>query len=141
MDVPPAAAKARAIETGLARWTLGCLAIYFPAETYVSQPEGLWSPFYLVDLIGMLLLGFGARRSLAARPRSAPALLGFGYAWATSNGWRATSWRSLAVADGEPLTFAIWELWAVGFGTALGLVGCGVCLWLIARAEPSSPSE
>ena len=42
---------ARRIETILARFTLGFVAVYFPVETYASWRYGLLNPFYLVDLI------------------------------------------------------------------------------------------
>ena len=54
----------RAIETGLARFTLAALVVYFPMETWVSWPHGLWNPFYLVDFIAMVLMFWGARVSL-----------------------------------------------------------------------------
>lgn len=54
----------RRAETGLAWFTLGVLVIYFPVETWASLPHGLWSPFYIVDLIAMALLLWGAFRSL-----------------------------------------------------------------------------
>lgn len=65
----------RQVETGLAYFTLGALVVYFPVETYVSLPEGLWNPFYIVDLIAMVLMFWGALHSLRARPSRSPELL------------------------------------------------------------------
>jgi hypothetical protein len=64
----------RKIESGLAWFTLGALVIYFPVETWASLPQGLWNPFYIVDLIAMALLLWGALRSLKARPNPSPAV-------------------------------------------------------------------
>ena len=46
----------RQIETGIAKFTVGFLVIYIPIETWTSLPYGLLNPFYLVDVVAMVLL-------------------------------------------------------------------------------------
>lgn len=123
------------IESGLARFTLGALVIYVPVETWASLPDGLWNPFYLVDLIAMVLLFVGALRSLRLRPASAPGILCAGYAWEGANFWRATFGRLLDVLKGGSLTYGIGELWVVGAATIL-VLGCfAATLLLVTQAE------
>ena len=57
----------RKTETALAHFSIAVLVIYFPVETWVSLPYGLWNPFYLVDFIAMVLLLWGGVHSLRAR--------------------------------------------------------------------------
>jgi hypothetical protein len=130
----PATARLRKAETGLARFTLGGLLIYVPVETWTSWPGGLWNPFYLVDLIAMVLLFAGAVHSLRARPRPAPGVLCAAYAWTAANGWRATFGRVFEVLEGGELDYGTGELWAVGGGTALTLACLGLSLFLVVRA-------
>ena len=130
----------RKIETGLAWFTLGALVIYFPVETWASLPEGLWNPFYIVDLIAMILLFWGAMRSLRARPAASPAVLCAAYAWAGANGWRATFGRLFEVLNGDALTHGLAELWAVGIATAIGLVCFILSLYLVVRSTPRARS-
>ena len=84
----------------MAWFTLVVLVIYFPVETWASLPHGLWSPFYIVDLIAMALLLWGAVRSLRARPERSPAILCAAYAWTVANGWRATFGRMYELLEG-----------------------------------------
>lgn len=123
---------ARTLETGLANFTLGVLAIYFPLETFASWGE-LTHPFYLVDLIGMLLLLWGALRSRRARPAGAPGILAAGWAWVASNGWRAAFGRVEWLQAGNALDFGLAELCAVFCGLLLALVCLGVSLRLVAK--------
>lgn len=123
----------RKIETGLAWFTLGALVIYFPAETYISVPEGLWNPFYLVDLIAMILLFWGAIRSLRARPASSPGVLCAAYAWTAANGWRATFGRMFEILEGGNLDHGAAEMWAVAIATAVALVCLMLSLYLVVR--------
>jgi hypothetical protein len=125
----------RAVETGLARFTLLALVVYVPAETWVSWSRGLSSPFYLVDAIAMVLLGAGAWRSLRARPRRAPELLAAAYGWAASNGWRATFGRVGAVRAGEPLDHGIVELWVVAVASAIALGCLALSIVLVVRRD------
>jgi hypothetical protein len=125
----------RTIETTFAWFTLAATAIYIPVETWASLPYGLLNPFYLVDVIAMVLLVAGAIHSLRARPRSAPGILCAACAWAAANGWRATFGRLTEVWSGASLDFGIGELWAVGIATAVALVCLGVSLLLVVQAE------
>lgn len=120
----------RRIESGIAWLTLGALVIYVPGETYVSWLSGLHDPFYLVDLIAMILLGLGAVHSLRARPRCAPGLLCGAYGWASANGWRSTFWRIEELRAGGELEYGAMEAWVVGGVSAIALV-CFVALLVI----------
>ena len=125
----------RSIETGLAWFTLGALVVYFPVETWASWAEGLWNPFYLVDLIAMILLGWGAVRSLRARPESAPAVLCAAYAWSAANGWRATFGRMFELLEGGTLDHGAAEMCFVSIGTAIFLAGLVLSLYLVVRSR------
>jgi hypothetical protein len=124
-------------ETRLARATLVGLVFYFPVETWASWGHDYWllNPFYLIDLIAMLLLWHGANRSLRARPRSAPAALCAAYAWTAANGWRATWGRAFELRDGAPLDHGLVELWVVGGATVLSLICLAWSFYLTVRAE------
>ena len=126
----------RQVETGLAWFTLGALVIYVPVETWASLPEGLWNPFYLVDLIAMILLFWGVMRSLRARPASSPGVLCAAYAWSSANGWRATFGRLYEILRGGELDHGVVELWAVGIATTIGLLCLALSLFLVVRSSP-----
>ena len=127
----------RRVETILAQVTLVFLLVYVPAETYVSWSDSYWlfNPFYIVDLVAMVLLFFGAVRSLRARPRPAPGMLCGAFGWASANGWRATWDRAFELMDGGSLSYGTAELCVVGCATGCGLVCFALCLWLVARAD------
>lgn len=127
--------KLRNLETGLAWFTLAGTAVYVPVETWASLPHGLINPFYIVDLIAMVLLFVGAMRSLRARPDSAPGVLCAAFAWTAANGWRATFGRLFDVLNGDVIEHGIGELWAVGAATAIALFCLAVSLWLVVRSE------
>lgn len=125
--------SARRIETAIAILTFASLVIYVPGETWVSLPYGLWNPFYLVDLIAMILLFWGALHSWRARPRCAPALLCAAYGWAASNGWRSTAGRVYELVEGRELDYGIAELWVVGAASIIALICFALLLWLTWR--------
>ena len=127
--------RLRELETGLAYATLGLLVLYVPIETWASWPYGLLNPFYLVDVIAMVLLFVGAVSSLRARPRSAPGLLCAGIAWSAANGWRATFGRIVELGQGGSLDYGAAEMWTVSLATTLALICLGLALYLVARAE------
>jgi hypothetical protein len=138
--------RRRKTETALAYGTLGILVLYIPVETWVSLPNGLLNPFYLVDAIAMALLLWGALHSLRARPRPAPELLCVGVAWATANGWRATFGRLHEIQSGGTLEYGSAEMWTVGCATAIGVSALGLTLALVALnhrkgLEPSAESK
>jgi hypothetical protein len=125
----------RSIETALAWFTFAALSVYAPVETWTSLPHGLLSPFYLVDVIAMMLLFVGAVRSLRARPDPAPGLLCAGCAWTAANGWRATFDRVYEVSRGGVLPYGMAEVWAVGLATAVAIGCLMVAMLLVVQAE------
>ena len=127
----------RKTETGLAWFTLGALVVYYPVETYVSVPEGLWNPFYIVDLIAMALLFWGAMRSLRARPDRSPAVLCAAYAWSVANGWRATFGRMFELLEGGKLDYGAAEMCAIAIATAVGLACLALSFFLVVRSSPA----
>ena len=122
----------RRVETALAYLTLVLLLIYVPVETWVSLPDGLLDPYYLVDAIAMALLLWGALHSLKSRPRASPELLCVGAAWASANGWRATFDRLHAVEAGGTLQYGATEMWADSIATLIGILVLAVLLVLVA---------
>lgn len=124
--------NSRHVETAIAWFTLGGLVIYVPGETYVSWPQGLLHPYYLVDLIAMALLAWGAAHSLRARPQCASGLLCGAYGWAAANGWRATFWRLTELRAGGELEFGNSEAWVVGIASAIALALFAILLILTA---------
>lgn len=125
----------RRIETLIAIFTLCSLVVYFPVETLVSYSHGLLSPYYLIDLIAMILLCLGAVRSLRARPAASPWLQCAAYGWAAANGWRSTAARMDFVREGRELQYGVAELWIVAGATLIGLIGFGLLLWLVWAAD------
>jgi hypothetical protein len=123
------------LETLLACSTLALLTLYVPLETWASWEHGLLNPFYLIDVIAMVLLFSGAVRSLRARPRPAPGVLCAAIAWTAANGWRATFGRVLELQRGGSLEHGVAELWTVGAATAFALVCLAASLYLVAGAE------
>lgn len=137
------AERRRALETRLAHVTLGALVVFAPLETWATWTMsggagGLLSPFYLVDLIGMVLLLFGTLHSLVARPEPAPGVMCAAHAWMAANGWRATFGRVDELAQGGQLDFGAPELWVTAALTALACVCFTLSLFLTARATAVS---
>ena len=131
------ARRRRDSETRLARATLVALVFYFPIETWASWGHEYWllNPFYLIDLIAMGLLLYGATRSLRARPRPAPGALCAAYGWTAANGWRATWGRAFELRDGGHLDHGLVELWVVGGATLLSLLCLAWSFYLMVRAD------
>lgn len=106
----------------LVRFTIAGLVVYVPLETVYSLPA-LWSPFYLVDLIAMMLLTVGVWRYYRRRdPRAAVLWLIAGYAWSGANAWRALFDRVNAMNAGGSLRFGYAELSFVALGTVVSIV-------------------
>ena len=130
----------RRVETGLAWFTLVALVFFAPGETWVTlaMTDGdiasLVHPLYLIDVIGMVLMLWGALHSLRARPLPAPGLLCAGLAWMASNGWRSTWFRVASRAEGNPLFYGSAEMWVTLGLTALALAAMGLALYLTWRA-------
>jgi hypothetical protein len=117
----------------LVTFTLVILAIYAPLETWYSLPR-LWDPFYLVDFIGMVLLGWGVMLCRRHAP-SGLAVLATGYGWTGANFWRALFGRVQAVAQGEVLRLGWAEMCFVACGTLAALAGLVWSLRLATRAD------
>jgi hypothetical protein len=83
----------------------------------------------------MVLLLYGALRSLRARPRPMPGALCAAYAWTAANGWRATWGRVFELRDGGRLDYGSVELWVVGGATVLALMCLASSFYLMVRAE------
>jgi hypothetical protein len=132
--------KLRTIETRLAALTLVGLAVYAPLETIASWqmiggPSVLIHPGYLQSLTAMVLLAFGARHSLRARPRRAPGLLCASHAWCAGTFWHAAVMRMAFVQRGDQLFYGSPELIVVAGGAAITLAMFGVSLFLTYRSE------
>ena|SRR5690242_1997360 len=127
----------RRIETVLAWATIGVLAIYGPVETIYSRHE-LWSPYYIIDVIAFGLLILGVVRSLRARPRSAPALLTAGWAWAAANFWRAAFDRIGTLQRGGRLSLGSIELQFVCTELVVALLCLAVGILLVLRTAEST---
>jgi hypothetical protein len=124
----------RSIETALARTTLVIVAVYAPLETWVSWGDGLLSPYYLVDVVAMVLLFWGALYSLSRRPQPASGVLCAAYAWTSANGWRATADRWRVLEAGGALAHGSAEMWIVSITTALSIVVFAGLLFLLASS-------
>lgn len=130
MNQPPRAAP-------LVIFTIVILAIYAPVETWYSLPR-LWDPFYLVDFIGMALLGWGVVLCRRTASLSGLAVLAAGYGWTGANFWRALFGRVQALANGEVLRLGWAELCFVGCGTVAALAGLVWALRLATRPSEST---
>jgi hypothetical protein len=96
-------------QTRLTTYSFAVLVVYAPIEIWYSSPQ-LWDPFFLVDLIGIVLLGVGAVRY---RRTGAPTSLGMliaGYAWTSANFWRALFDRLVELRAGGTLDYGLLEL-------------------------------
>jgi hypothetical protein len=127
--------KLRSIETGLSWFTICLLLIYAPVETWASIDDGLLNPFYIVDVIAMVLLFAGALVSLRARPDPAPGLLCAAYGWTAANGWRATFGRIFELRRGGQLDHGTAEIVAVAIGEAIAMICFVVTLCLVIYAS------
>lgn len=122
----------------LASYTFWVLVLYSPIETWASWPE-LYSPYYLVDLIAMVLLTLGVLRSRQRRALPALGLLTGGWGWLGANGWRATADRFEALRAGESLEFGAAEMCFVVCGTVAAIVGLAWSLRAIAGLARDQP--
>jgi hypothetical protein len=124
-------------EMRLARFTVGFLVFYAPIETWGSWPD-LWSPYYLVDLMGILLLAFGALRTRRGRYRQGLAFIGGGWAWMAAAGWRATADRLFDMAEGIELEYGAAEMCFVVCSLGLALAGF---VWSLRLASAAVDSD
>ena len=116
-------------------YTVVTLVIYLPLETYASIPYGLTNPFYLVDLVAMGLMAWGAWRSWQTRPASSVSVMIAGYAWASANGWRATFDRVERMRAGGVLDFGDIELMIVGGSTVLAIAVLALLIFIATAAR------
>jgi hypothetical protein len=95
---------------------------------------GALGSFFLVDLVGMVLLVVGV---LVLRRDAVPRRLGMliaGYAWTAANFWRAIFGRVSEVSAGGVLDYGALELCLTACILAAALTGLGWALVLSARA-------
>src|SRR4029450_2321850 len=116
----------------LASYTLWVLVFYAPIETWASWPE-LYSPYYLVDLIPMVLMAIGVLRSRQNHALPALGFLAGGWGWLGANGWRATADRFDAVGAGGWVGVGAAEMCFVVCGTVAAIVGLAWSLHAITR--------
>ncbi len=118
----------------LVMFTIVVLVIYVPIETLYSLPA-LWDPFYLVDFIGMVLLGWGVVRCRRNATPGNLAILAAGYAWEGANFWRALFGRVEEITGGGQLRLGWAELCFVVCITLAFLVGLTWSLRLATTSE------
>ena len=118
----------------LVTFTIGFLVVYAPIETWYSFPT-LWDPFYLVDFIGIVLLGWGAVRCRRDPSPYSLALLTAGYAWEGANFWRGLFGRVQTMASGGALEMGWAELC---FTACVMTAALGGLIWSV-RLAASTP--
>ena len=109
------------------------LAVQVPVETVYSWRIGLTDPYYLVKLVGWLLLAWGASAVRGVRRDAGVAFLAAGWGWLAANYWRAVADRVTRLAAGETLRLGSVELWFAGGCLAASLVGLAWSLSLASR--------
>ena len=120
---------------GAWRLTVCFLAVSFPVETAYSWRLGLADPYYLVKLVGWVLLAWGAIRLREARPKAGLGFLAAGWGWFAANFWRALADRVTRIAAGQTLRLGSLELWFAGTCLLVSLVGLAWSLSLTSRRE------
>jgi hypothetical protein len=118
------------------KFTVGFLAFYAPIEIWYSLPR-LWDPFFLVDLIGIMLLAWGAIDSRRAVSQRSLSVLVAGYAWTGANFWRAMFDRVFEIAAGSELNYGWLELCFTGCVMIGAITGLVWSLALVSR--PTAP--
>lgn len=111
------------------------LAISVPVETTYSWRLGLVEPYYLVKLVGWLLLASGAMQLRAGRRAAGLAFLAAGWGWCGANFWRAVADRFARMAAGESLRLGSVELWFAGSCLLISLAGLAWSLALTIRRD------
>jgi len=119
------------MDRSLATYTSWILVFYAPIETWASWPE-LYSPYYLVDVIAMVLLTVGVVRSRQGGQLPGLGFLTGGWGWLGANGWRATADRFELLAEGGSLELGAAEMCFVVCGTIAAIVGLVWSLRVIA---------
>lgn len=127
-------ARDRRLESGLAWFTLGALAVYVPAETWTSWPH-LTGPGYVVDALAMVLLGVSAVYSLRVQPAGAIAPLTAAWGWTACLWWRAYFTRRISRERGLGIyTDERWHETVIGYAMIVGLCAFAFSLYLAFRA-------
>ena len=116
----------------LQAFTLAFLIAYAPIETWYSMAD-LRDPFYLVDVIGIVLLILGMVRLRRGLLSGSVGMLTAGYAWTGANFWRALFDRVSEVAAGGVLDYGWAELCFTACITIAAIVGLVWTLVLGAR--------
>jgi hypothetical protein len=119
-------------------FTVCVLAIMVPIETVYSWRLGLTDPYYLVKLVGWLLLAWGASSVRGARRHAGVAFLAAGWGWLAANYWRAVADRVTRMAAGETLRLGSIELWFAGGCLVVSLVGLAWSLSLTSGRFPKA---
>lgn len=126
----------RGISVGAGVWivTVCFLATSVPIETAYSWHIGLSDPYYLVKLVGWVLLAAGATQ-LRTRPDVGLAFLAGGWGWLAANFWRAVADRFSRVEAGQTLRLGSIELWFAGSCLLVSVFGLAWCLTLTSRRD------
>jgi hypothetical protein len=101
-------------------------------ETAYSWHVGLSDPYYLVKLVGYVLLASGAIQLRRARLHTGLIYLAAGWGWLSANFWRAIADRISRLALGQPLRLGSIELWFAGSCLLISLIGLA---WSLAVAS------
>ncbi len=125
----------RKTETRLALLTLTGVSVYLPFETWHSLTSGLSQPSYVITLLGMLLLVWGALVSLRSQPALAPGILGTGYAWTAAHTWLLTVNRVDALSREVETQGSVGMVWLTAAFTIAVTLGLAVSLLLIVELQ------
>jgi hypothetical protein len=134
----------RWLDTRLARYTAGFVAIYAPIETWVSWPH-VGSLFFLVDAIALVLMVIGLVLNRRGRWPVDVTVLAAAFGWMGGN-----VWRGMAMRLEQPYDSRLWPEGrmiettgplAVALGGAvlvvLSAIGLGLAI-AAARRRPTS---
>lgn len=123
------------VERILTWFTLVFAVVFAPIETIVSWKYGLLSPYYLVDALGIVLLFWGAMRSIRRRCTSSPSVMTVGWAWMSANFWRAAMERDLKFQQGGTLDLGEHEIRLAVAITALAILCMATGIWLMTQRD------
>jgi hypothetical protein len=118
---------------GLLILALCFLAISVPVETAYSWRQGLAEPYYLIKLVGWLLLAAGAVQLRKTRLDAGVAFLAGGWGWLAANFARAVADRFGRLASGQALRLGSIELWFAGGCLLVSSIGLVWCLVVASR--------
>jgi hypothetical protein len=133
----------RWLDTRVARYAAGFVAIYAPIETWVSWPR-LGNLFFLVDAIGLVLMVIGLVLNARGRWPVDVAVLAAGFGWMGAN-----VWRGMAMRLSQPYDSRLWPEGrmiettgplAVALGGAVLVVLCAIGMGLAVAAARKRPT-